>query len=533
MTFIKNCLYLLLLISVLGCANRGRPSGGEIDTDPPVILRTVPENFTTNFKSKEIKIYFDEFVKLKNLQQQLIVSPPMDNAPEIRPLGSANRYITIKIKDTLKENTTYAINFGQSIVDNNEENPYPYYRYVFSTGSTIDSLSVKGVVLDAENREPDTFVSVVLYEVDSTYTDSIVYKEKPKYITNTLDSLTTFSIDNIKAGTYRLIALKDENGNFTYQQKTDKIGFYDTFITVPNDSLYTLKLFKEETPFKALKSKQIAEKRIAFPFEGDYKDMEISLVEKQSDSFSYRITKDTKTDTLYYWYKPKFEVDSTLFIVKNKTYVDTLNHKFRAIKPDSLTINALQTGTINFYSDFTLEGSIPFENIDTSKIKIIDKDSVDVPFEVKYDSLFNRYAFPIDLEEDQKYSVTLLPEALTDFYENTNDTIFYNFRTKLESDYGAVRMRLVNAKYPVIVQLIDERGEVKFERKADKDQPFDFRQIDPKPYYLRVIFDANGNGKWDTGNYLKGIQPERISYFPALLDVRSGWDLVEEFILLD
>ena len=148
---------------VLGCANRGRPSGGEKDVTPPEILKAVPENYSTNFKGDEIKIYFNEFVKLKDLSKQLIVSPPMDTEPDIRPLGSASKYITIKIKDTLDANTTYALNFGQSIVDNNEENPFSYYRYVFSTGDTIDSLSVNGIVLDAQKNRPDTFVSVMLY----------------------------------------------------------------------------------------------------------------------------------------------------------------------------------------------------------------------------------------------------------------------------------------------------------------------------------------------------------------------------------
>ena len=238
-----------MIALIVSCANRGTPSGGEIDVDPPKIMRSVPENFSTEFKGNEIRIYFDEYVKIKNVQKQLIISPPMTNEPDITPLGTASKYIKIVIKDTLQPNTTYAFNFGQSIVDNNEENPYPYYKYVFSTGTYIDSLSVKGNIVDAENRTVDTFVSVMLYEVDSTYNDSVVYNKKPKYVTNTLDSVTDFSIENIKAGTYKLVALKDENRNFTYQQKTDKIGFLDQIITVPTDSVYTIKLFKEDLDF--------------------------------------------------------------------------------------------------------------------------------------------------------------------------------------------------------------------------------------------------------------------------------------------
>ena len=142
----------------------------------------------------------------------------MKNKPDITPIGSASKYITIRINDTLQPNTTYAFNFGNSITDNNEGNPYPYYRYVFSTGDYIDSLTVKGRIVDALKRKPETFVSVALYEIDSTFNDSVVYNKTPKYITNTLDSVTTFSIENIKAGTYMLYALKDGNSDNKFQQ---------------------------------------------------------------------------------------------------------------------------------------------------------------------------------------------------------------------------------------------------------------------------------------------------------------------------
>ncbi len=275
-SFLYQIFFIIsIAITLVSCANRGSPSGGDKDEEPPVIVDEVPENFSTNFKGDEIRIYFDEYVKINDIRKQLIISPPMDVDPVIIPMGSASKYISIKIKDTLQKNTTYAFNFGESIVDNNEGNPYPYYRYVFSTGDTIDSLSVRGYVEDALLEEPDTFISVMLYEVDSTYTDSIVYKEKPRYITNTLDSLTTFSIDNIKAGTYKLIALKDKNGNYKFDQKDDKIAFHEEFISVPSAAEYKLTMFKEEANFKAIKPKQEGRNKIMFPYEGDYESMRI------------------------------------------------------------------------------------------------------------------------------------------------------------------------------------------------------------------------------------------------------------------
>ena len=349
-----NFIFIVIICLFLAnCANRGRPSGGDKDVTPPMITKSEPENFSTNFTGREIKITFDEFIKINNIQKQLIISPPMDPAPEIMPLGSASKTITIKITDTLDANTTYAFNFGNSIVDNNESNPYPYYRYVFSTGDYIDSLSVKGHIIDATLLKPDEYVSVMLYEMDSTYTDSTVYKKKPKYITNTLDSTTTFSIDNIKAGNYMLIALKDENQDSKYQQRSDKIGFLKNPITVPTDSLYTLKLFKEEADTKIVNPRLISGEKIAFGFEGDYENMKIKITSEVPQDFSYRVTKDAKTDSLNYWYNPRFKnTDSLLFQVTNKNYYEDFKVRISEQPRDSLIIKGNPTGTINFEEDF-------------------------------------------------------------------------------------------------------------------------------------------------------------------------------------
>ena len=529
----KYSLPIVIISIITACASRGRPSGGEPDVTPPEIEKEIPENYSTNFKGDEIRIFFNEFVKTKDLQKQLIISPPMDNQPDIRPLGAAKKYISIKIKDTLKENTTYAFNFGNSIVDNNEENPYPYYRYVFSTGDTIDSLYVEGAVLDAEQRRADTFVSVMLYELDSTYTDSTVYKEKPKYVTNTLDSLTTFRIENIKAGTYKLVAIKDENSNFKFDSKRDKIGFYEGEVVVPSDTIYTIKLFKEASDFKALRPTQIAEQRIAFPYEGTPEDTDITILNDTLKDFKYTITKDKVTDSLYYWFKPKLELDSTFFVVKNKTYIDTLKHKFIGAEKDSLVINVLKAGALNFYETFTLEGTTPLVKIDTTKINFIDKDSVKLSYKVEFDKLKNQYKFPIELEESGRYSMQLLPEAITDFYGEVNDTLIFKFNTRKKADFGNIRVNLINAKFPLIVQLVNDAGEVEYEEITTEYPIVDFNDIVPRTYYIRAIFDTNTNGKFDSGNYLKKLQPERISYYPTAVDVRANFDYIETFTLLD
>ncbi|MEM6516358.1 MAG: Ig-like domain-containing protein [Bacteroidota bacterium] len=526
-------IFVLLFIGlvVINCATRGNVEGGPRDLDAPLILRQTPDNYSTNFNSKEIRIYFDEYVKVKDLQKQLIISPPMDTEPTVTPLGNASKYIQIIINDTLDENTTYAFNFGRSIVDNNEENPYDYYRYVFSTGNYIDSLRVTGRILDAENRQPDDFVSVMLYEVDSTYNDSTVYNKKPKYITNTLDSLTVFSIDNIKPGTYKLIALKEENPNYTFQPKSDKIGFHEGFITVPTDSFYKITMFKEELDFKATRSKQVAGQKIAFAYEGNPKGTEIEALGDSLKDLTTRIIKDEKADTLYYWYKPKVELDSALFVVKNKNYLDTLTHKFRQIDKDSLVVKATSGNTLNFTEDFRLTGNTPLEKYDKSQITILDKDSLEIDFTTSFVEINNEFKVTFDKEESQTYGITVLPNAIEDFFGNVNDTLNFKVRTKTLADYSNIRVTLRNATYPLIAQLVTDRAEVKYEQPVSEERQVDFKNLIPGSYYLRIIIDANANEKWDTGNILKGLQPERIVYYPDLIEARANWDPVITFTL--
>lgn len=527
--------FILLFIgaAILNCANRGTPSGGEKDTEPPIILKSEPENFSINFKEQEIRIYFDEYVKIQDLQKQLIISPPMETQPDITPLGTASKFIKIRIHDTLQPNTTYAFNFGESIRDNNEGNPYPYFRYVFSTGNYIDSLSVRGQIEDALERKTDQFVSVMLYEIDSTYSDSTVFKKKPKYITNTLDSVTTFKIDNIKAGKYKLIALKEENANYTFQPKTDKIGYFEGDVTAPTDSLYTLKLFQEELDFKTIRPRQEAGQKIVFGYEGDYKGVQIDLLDNQPEGFDSRMTKDPKTDTLYYWYRPKLELDSAHFVVKNKAYSDTLLFKFRDLEKDSLVVNAIQTGVLHLYQDFQIQANIPFDKINEDSISVTDKDSLKVPFTMAYDEYDNIYTFKFEKKESDIYRIRMMPNAFEDFFGNTNDTLRYSLRTNKKSDYGNIRVRLINAKYPMIVQLVDDRGVIAYEKYTSESNIVDFNDLLPRQYYLRAIFDTNGNKKYDPGNFLKNQQPERVSYAQDIDAVRANFDFVIDFILKD
>ncbi len=527
----KQFLYLLLIVAFCStsCARRGSITGGLKDTIPPTILGSDPKNFSTEFKGKNIKITFDEFVKLKDVNKQLIVSPPMKVAPSITPT-TASKTINIKIFDTLQPNTTYSFNFGRSIADNNEGNPYPLFKYVFSTGTYIDSLMLSGKIKDALSKTPDNFVSVMLYEMDDNYTDSIVYKQPPRYITNTLDSLKVFKLDFLKAGKYQLIALKDANGNNKFDPKTDKIAFQKDPITIPNDTIFELELFKEKLPFKAIRPLQASGNKILMGYEGSAKNTKVVL--KNGDEIVPSIvTKFAEKDSLEIWYS-KVKTDSLQFAITNGDYQKEFTVKMRSQKNDSLNFKSVFSSSIPMSKTFSIVATRPIVKIDSTLIYVTNKDSVAVPFSTEYDNYNMNLKILFKKEPLEKYRITLLPGALTDFYEQANDTLKYRVSTKAASEYGNLRVILENVKsFPILVELLNSKGELQESKYSESASTIDFESLEPMLYTLRVIYDENKNGEWDPGNFLQRKQSEQVIYFPKQIELRANWEVDQPFIL--
>ena len=528
-------VFIIILVSYQ-CAQRGNPTGGPKDITAPELTRAEPPNMTTNFKGQKIRLYFNELVKLKDIQKQLIISPPLKNSPVLSPIGNANKYVEITIKDTLAPNTTYTLNFGQGIVDNNEENPKSFFTYVFSTGDYIDSLELKGVVKDAFNKKPDDFISVMLYKIDTSYTDSTIYKRPPNYITNTLDSAIIFKLNNLKEGKYALFGVKDAANNNLFDQKTDKIAFVKDTINLPTDSIYLLTLFKEIPDYSVAVPTMEASNKISFGYYGEGSDISINTLTEIPDTVKTIITKERDKDTLNFWFTP-YEMDSLIFTLTNEKLKvrDTFKVKSRKVVFDSLKISMSQNGNIEFDKPINLLSNTPIIRFDSTKIKLMDKDSIEIAVNVKLDSLRNLLNFDFKIDPDQNYRMELIPGAVTDFFETTNDSVAFSFKTKSLADYGNLTLNLNSNSivYPIIVQLTNEKGELQREIYATEPQVYTFDNLNPGKYQARVIFDLNGNGKWDTGNLLKKIQPEKISYYPALIELRANWEKIETFNLID
>ena len=326
----KIILLITLGLVLSNCAKRGKPTGGPLDSIAPILVSANPEHKTINFKAKKIKIYFDEYIKLKDASKQLVVSPPQKYDPIITPMGTASKLITIEILDTLDLNTTYAFNFGNSIVDNNEENELGNFKYVFSTGTYIDSLDLKGEVIDPILKTPVKGIDVMLYEYNDSYTDSTIFKEKPRYIANTLDT-TLFEITNLREGKYLLIALNDSNGNKIYNPEIDKIGFVEDTITIPTDKKFNFPIFKEIPELKVIKPKEVTKGHLIFGYKGNAKGLNIQLLTPTSNEFKSVTNFEKDKDTINYWYTA-IEADSLNFVISKDEYTEEFTVKNKNFK---------------------------------------------------------------------------------------------------------------------------------------------------------------------------------------------------------
>ena len=528
----KTYLYLLggtLLLLWAACARVGSPTGGEQDKTPPKVVKTIPPNESVNFTGNRIRIYFDEFVTLRDIRKQLIISPPLAYFPEITPSGNASKYINIKILDTLRPNTTYTFNFGKSIQDNNEGNPLSFYTYTFSTGNTIDSLTLNGSIKDALRPKAENFVNVMLYEMGEKYSDSVVYKQRPIYVVNTLDSLTTFELSHLKAGKYMLVGMKDKDNNYLFDPKTDKIGFHPTPITIPTDSSYTLSLFKEVPQTQASRPFQSGEQRISIGYQGEKDSIQVTPLPPSSTNWKWVIEKEPTKDTLWLWYHPKVE-DSLKLIVKSNR-ADTTKVNLRKMKPEKWKITPEFKGISPTEEEIVLSSNTPIRAFNKEAIKlIVAKDSTEVGFEPIFTPNTSQITLKVKVKEGEKYLFKAF-NAFENFFGQKSDTLQESFSAKKAEDFGSLKLTFRdNISLPFIIELTDKDAKkVLYEQYVEQTSPtYNFPFVKAGNYRLRVIEDRNRNKKWDTGNFLGRLLPEPVHYFAKEIELRANWEIEQE-----
>ncbi len=518
----------ILATIYLSCAVKATPQGGPRDESPPaIILETSTPNKQTNFTGRSFTISLDEWVKLEDAQTQVLVSPPLEKRPEIKTKGRSVVF-TFHDDEILRENTTYTINFGNSIQDITENNPLANHTFVFSTGDVIDSLTVSGFVFDAYSGEPVPESTIMVYE---NLADTIPFTAKPLYATRSAEETGAFTIGNMKAGTFRVLAVKDDNLNYLYDADIEVMGFLDSFLVLPqdNDEPLTLKvsppeevLYADRADTSSWNKAVIEYNRIPHELQIDYENPDGSLVyDIHENVISIWYHDDTRRDWPLYL-NTGDEIDT--MILKYNSSTD----KFEKIKEQKRMANS---GHPNDPAFICFDR--PVQSFDTTYFELLEgnaKAKVST-LPIISDSLPMCLQLDYTWQPDSIYALTIFPGGITDFYGQANDTISQNFPIGNSERFGNIILNIseLDSLLSYIVMLgLKDKPEVSFTIEATETFSKTIEQLRPATYELRITEDKNKNGRWDPGNLFLNNQPE-VTTVKELEPLRANWDLEVDY----
>jgi hypothetical protein len=531
--FFKNiCLFLPLLL-IFGCANRQLPQGGPRDHDPPKLLKATPPNMTRNFKAKIIQLDFDEFFKLNNIYTEISLSPTPAKLPEYK---IRKKSIVIELKDSLEKNTTYVINFGKAIADVNEGNILKNFTYVFATGSHIDSLTISGRVLNTLTQEREKDATVMLFTLKQ---DSLLFGKKKPTIYTTTDSAGNFTLSNLHPDNYRIYALKETSPNKIYDNEKELIAFNKKVIHLTKDtSDIQLKLFKA-TPDKFRIEKRFdPDGKMFFAFNKTLINPSLRII-YPPDFDKYKIVDISKTKDTAELYMRNMDFDSIRMVFSdNGKPLDTISLK----KGKKETFQRFLTFQYNITNDeklkpgseLTIKASYPIENFNPALIEL-KEDSTDVTnFTVQRDTA-NPKVFTLNYRWKQIDNYTLIfnSDAFTDIYGDKNKRTIKRFQVDKPENYSMLTLNVTvpDTGKSYIVELLDERKVVLRSDVIKKNGPVIYKNFLTGKYGVRVVYDDNNNGKWDSGNVKQKMQPENIWVNEALITLRPNWEQVTPIVI--
>ena len=516
-----KCLTLLLLLSVMGCANPTAPTGGPEDETPPSVVddKSTP-NFQTNFKPETIELTFDEWVKLQNANAQVLISPPFDGY-EVRLKGKTV-ILDFGDKDTLRNNVTYVIQFGEAVKDLTEGNSAEDLRFVFSTGDEIDSLALSGQVVDAYTAEPIAKALILVYE---NLADSVFRTERPFYFGKT-DEEGQFNISNMRAGNYKVCALMDSDGNYKFNQVNEQIAFLLEPLTLSEDTSYnlTLKLFQEQIPLKLMDTDSSASGLVKLTF-----NQPADQLLKAEGGIDF--LQSFEKDTAFFWHQSP--EPWTLYLSSDTLFYDTLKVPNSREGRKNVDLYSLPGQNLFPYPKrtFTLGISSPIVSLDTSKMQLLaDTFPELLPFEWSIDSMEpRRIILERTFKESTPYELTAFPGAVTNIWNHSNtDTLVLKWNTADRKKFGNLHIEFTaddeEAIYFVKLLQKNKAPIVTYRLQGALSYEENIRGVSPGEYQLEIIRDDNANGKWDTGNYDALLQAEEIVIRP-LENLRANWDL--------
>lgn len=523
---LTNFIVLFLLSVVFyACASIQQPQGGPKDTEPPKILKITPKNLSVNFVSPKIVIEFDEYFKIQSEFKEFSVSPEMERPPILKPRG---KRLEVSLQDTLEKNTTYTLNFGKAIVDVNEGNIVKNFTYVFSTGPQLDSLSIKGKVTDAVTGLPELDVLVFILPLKR---DTIFGKGKPSIFTTT-DSSGTYALNNLRKDTYKIYALKEKGGDKIYQQATDEIGFLKDSIVLDSvlDNI-NLNIFKEDaTMFRVVDKRLNTDGSISMSFNQKLIKPEVTVTEPASLDATKLFKFSRNNDSLRVWLKD-LSFDSTKLAIKDagKT-LQTVN--FTRGKKETYT--RVLTGTdnldnrmLNPNKPLKLSFNFPIESTDLTKVSLLEDSVERSGFTLVKDSAdLLSYYFRYPWKPKRTYDIKFDNGAFTAIFNTKNKEFTRTFQLANKDDYGTLIVKIVppepNKSY--ILDVLNENKNVVNRLVIIRDTTVKFANYRAGKYSLRISYDTNKNGKWDTGSVQLGRQPEKIWNEPKELSIRANWE---------
>lgn len=528
---VASVVFLVLLFS--RCAQTAPLTGGVPDRIPPEIVSTEPVSNTVNFNSATVTIQFNEHIQVLDAANQIKFSPQINELPDLTVKGKT--LLVNLSKSKLLPNTTYRIDFGNAIADITERNTAKNIHYVFSTGPYLDSLKLSGRVISAEDNSPLTNVLVGLY-LPEINNDSLAFNATPLFIANT-DNSGAFDFAQLPIKSFQVFAIADKNKNQRYDGDQEKIGFLATSLNMQQDTVLTLKVFSEP-PAKTFISQNKAI---------NYGKHFISLNKKTSWQLQpldvnlagnvYVENRDGVNDSIFVYYH---HLNDTLALVSgapDKT-ADTVYLKLPRFKPKALAAPEL-ISPLNLPAKtdrILLRFSTWMDTSKTAYNLLAIKSTVDTSFKKLSGYWINIHDFALNVTfvPGATYTVQIPKTTFVDMQKNSNDSLSLKFSLKQSSDFGNLNLTLkLKQKQQYLVQLLNEQKKVTAQKKiylslsASNATELDFTGIPPGSYRVKIIYDNNENEQWDSGNYLKKIQPERVEIFEKDIKILPEWDTIE------
>jgi hypothetical protein len=518
---VRVALILLVFAGLTSCANKVAPEGGPRDSQPPRLLRSAPENFSTSFGGREIILVFDEYIQLAEAGRQVIISPLPEQMPEFI---LRKKMLQVIFKTPLLPHTTYTLNFGNAIADLKEGNRLDDFRFVFSTGAHLDSLFIHGTVSDAYTHQPATGVLVMLY---LEILDSLPFLARPYFITRT-DATGYFQFNNLGTGPFKLFALKETNNNYLYDQPGEMIAWMEPPVSGLDTTRHQLWLTRETPDKIRLQNVIVAEPvRIHMAFN---KRSDIVLKDKKSvpswhqwyfnksgDSLTLWMA-DTLMDSLQVYLYEQDQVFDSVFISLRKAMA---KQPGGILQPFGIAITPHEPRAPICFSV-----SHPVARWNADRIQILTGNDTLRINQLKWmQPLF--CCTDVKIISEKPHQLYLMPGALTDIYGRTSDTIKATIPQLNEKETGTLMVQLQNkSSCPLIIHLVNEKEMVIRDTVVTGTSPSIFMQyLLPGTYRLKAIEDCNANVQWDSGHYLQKVRPERVAYFSESITVRPNWDI--------